>query len=330
MNLAWKIHNWATVFRAGFLLLLCLNLNACQHKEPYAESEQLHPQISIDQSRPTPLHQELVVNQIPPMPVQSPHVTPEIEKQRSGGQLALTSVQLSPAVQTAAVEIPTSLTNSRSGLLVALEHYLDQHHDAAVAALQQYPRDDREAALVMLPYLARMEQGENWNTLNGAQKLAILESFRSLIRRLSMSAPLVLQNVSLVEDQPQRFGEVKPRTNSNYYPEDWVHAYAELVNLIDHTGGDGKRQVRLEVTLELHGPRDKIYWTDTKPFEKTGSISSRNDYHVAASFTLPKQLMPGMYQLHLYVVDRDTNRKAHDSLPLHVLESRGRVSNKRK
>lgn len=330
MNLESTIHDWANRFRTVFLLLLCLHLNACQHKEPYAESEQLYPQITIEQTAPKPLPQDLVVNQLTPVPVLSSQMPTRNDSSDTKKHVELTAVQLSPAMQTPAIEIPINLSNSRSGLLVAMEHYLDQQHDAAIAALQQYPRDDREAALVMLPFLARMEQGENWNTLNGAQKLAILESFRSLLRRLSKSAPLVLQNVSLVEDQPQRYGEVKPRTNTNYYPEDWVHAYAELVNLIDHTGPEGTKQVRMEVTLELHGPRDKIYWTDTKPFEKTGSISSRNDYHVAASFTLPKQLSPGMYQLHLYVVDRDTNRKAHESLALQVLEPRSRAMSGRK
>ncbi len=218
--------------------------------------------------------------------------------------------------------MPAKYEPKRQGLLAALECYLDQRNEEAIAALKHYPTDDQDIALITMPLLARIDQGESYATMNGTQKLAILESLRSLCKRLSKSAPLVLQHVTLATDQPYRYGEVIPRQNSNFYVDEPVYVYAEIINLLDYPNGEGYYNIRLDVTLELINADGKVVWNDSKPFQKAGSIGSRNDYHVAARFALLRQLPPGNYSVSITVLDRDTNRTAKQSVPLQILESK--------
>lgn len=307
------------------VLLLCFGSSACQSRaEPYAGPLSLNPQITVVETPPKPLSNELVVQQAPPVPLQ-PTITASIPKDAESQPPK--QISQPPAILTPTMTQPVNYTPKRSGLSLALDYFLEHRNDEAIAALKQYPTDDQDIALVMLPILARMDQIENWASLSGPQKQASLESIRSLHKRLSKTAPLLLQHVTFVDRPPLRYGEVKPRANANYYPEDYVCTYAELVNLQDYINPEGLYNVRLEVTLELRGQGDKVFWNDTKPFQKESSISQRNDYHVAASFPLPKQLTPGSYQLIITVLDRDTNRTARQMLPIQVLDVHNKANN---
>ncbi|MFT3881065.1 MAG: hypothetical protein QM703_15560 [Gemmatales bacterium] len=322
MNDRFSRHNLLELVGLG---LLCLMLPACQHQgEAITASPPIDPKIMVTETSPRALPADLVVRQELPLPVVAqstasvPLVAPE--------ELNIKLVSQPPKLDNTSLAQPISLPQKRSGMTNALESFLDHRNDEAIASLKQYPTDDQDIALVMLPLLARIEQGETWTSLNGPQKLAFLESLRSLTKRLSKSAPLMLQNVAFTDGQPERYGEIKPRININYYPEDMVYAYAELVNLIDMPNADGDFNVRLEVTLELHGPNDNIFWKATKPFLKQSSISSRNDYHVTARFALPKTLAPGSYQLVLKVIDRDSNRTARQNLPIQILDPKSKTA----
>lgn len=300
--------------------LFCLLLPACQHQgEAITYLPPIDPKITVTEAPPKALPTDLVVQQAPPVPaptqyttVSAPMVSPD--------ELNTKLVTQLPKLDNTSLAQPVGYPPKRSVMSNVLESFLDHRNDEAIAALKQYPTDDQDIALVILPILARIEQGETWASLNGPQKLAFLESIRSLTKRLSKSAPLMLQNVVFTDGQPERYGEIKPRININYYPEDMVYAYAELVNLIDMPNVDGDYNVRLEVTLELHGANDNIFWKATKPVQKESSISSRNDYHVNARFSLPKTLTPGSYQLVLKVTDRETNRTARQTLPIQILD----------
>lgn len=307
------------------LCLLCLMLPACQHQgEAITYSPPIDPKIMVTETAPRALPADLVVSQDVPLPVVSPATAPVALV--APEELNIKLVSQPPKLENTSMAQPVSYMPKRSGMSNALESFLDHRNDEAIASLKQYPTDDQDIALVMLPLLARIEQGETWASLNGPQKLAFLESMRSLTRRLSKSAPLMLQNVAFTDGQPERYGEIKPRININYCPEDMVYAYAELVNLIDMPNADGDFNVKLEVTLELHGPNDNIFWKATKPFLKQSSISSRNDYHVTARFALPKTLAPGSYQLVLKVVDRDSNRTAKQTLPIQILDPKSKTT----
>ena len=209
---------------------------------------------------------------------------------------------------------------------VALEAFLDHRTDDAIVALKEYSADDQDMALVLLPMLARIQQGETWPTLDGPQKMANLESLRSLTKRLSKSAPLKLQHVAFVDEPPICFGEIKPRTSLSYYPQDTVYVYAEMVNLVDYPNADEDYNVHLEISFELVGANGTVYWNARKPFNKEASITSRNDYHVTAHFPLVKNLAPGSYQLVIHVLDRDSNRTARQTLPLQILDSRTKTN----
>ncbi len=305
--------------------LLCLMLPACQHQgEAISYSPPIDPKIMVNEAPPKALPADLVVRQEVPLPVVNPSTAtvPLVSLVELNDKL----VSQPPKLDNNSLAQPVSLMAKRSWMSNALDSFLDHRNEEAIAALRQYPTDDQDIALVMLPLLARIEQGETWTSLNGPQKMAFLESLRSLTKRLSKSAPLMLQNVAFTDGQPERYGEIKPRININYCPEDMVYAYAELVNLIDMPNADGDFNVRLEVTLELHGPNDNIFWKATKPFLKQSSISSRNDYHVTARFALPKTLAPGAYQLVLKVVDRDSNRTARQTLPIQILDPKSKTT----
>jgi hypothetical protein len=301
-------------------LALCLSLGgvACQHREPYAGSRALNPCIKLEETAAQPLPDNLVVAQNPPQAPQSSVIASSTKEPVI--QSAPPSIQLAPTQKS--VIVPVDYTPKRNGLEQALKDYLDHRNDEAVANLKHYPTDDQDIALVTLPLLARIEQGENWLSLNGPQKLAILESLRNLTRRLSKSAPLVLQHAALVEDMPVRFGELKLRKSTNYHAEDSVFVYAELLNLIDFANPEGLYNIRLDVSLELAGPDGKVYFSDSKMFKRGGSIGPRNDYHVAAWFDLPRQVVPGNYQLVMHILDRDSNRSAKQTLLLQVVEGK--------
>lgn len=323
MNDWFSRHNLFELIGLG---LLCLMQPACQHQgEVVTQSPPIDPKIMVTETPPKALDTNLVVRQDVPLPVTTIHSTSPVP--------LVTPVELNnklvsqpPLLVPESLAQPISMPQKRSGMSNALESFLDHRNDEAIASLKQYPTDDQDIALVMLPLLARIEQGETWASLNGPQKLAFLESLRTLTRRLGKSAPLMLQNVAFTDGQPERYGEIKPRVNINYCPEDMVYAYAELVNLIDMPNADGDFNVKLEVTLELHGPNDNIFWKATKPFLKQSSISSRNDYHVTARFALPKTLAPGAYQLVLKVVDRDSNRTARQTLPIQILDPKSKAT----
>ncbi|HQR06286.1 MAG TPA: hypothetical protein PLN21_05665 [Gemmatales bacterium] len=306
--------------------LLCLMVPACQHQgEAITPSPPIDPKIVVTETPPKAFPADLVVRQEIPLPIASTHSTTPVPLV-APEELNIKLVSQPPKLDNTSLAQPVSLMPKRSGMSNALDSFLDHRNDEAIASLKQYPTDDQDIALVILPILARIEQGETWASLNGPQKLAFLESLRSLTKRLSKSAPLMLQNVVFTDGQPERYGEIKPRININYCPEDMVYAYAELVNLIDMPNADGDFNVRLEVTLELHGPNDNIFWKATKPFLKQSSISSRNDYHVTARFALPKTLAPGAYQLVLKVVDRDSNRTAWQTLPIQILDPKSKTT----
>lgn len=309
------------LLRTGILLLLSVGFSACQHGEPYASPTTLNPHIAVAEIPPKPLPDSLVVKELPPEPprtaVAQVEPVPAIQSQPP-------ALQLTKPSDNSSFMVPVGYPPKKAGTSAALENYLDHRIDDAISILKQYPTDDQDIALIALPMLARMDQGETWGSLNGPQKLAQLELLRNLIKRLSKSAPLVLQHVSLVEEQPLRYGEVKPRQNTNYYPEDLVFAYAELVNLLDYANADGKYNIRLDVTVEIHNMDGKVVLNETKPYQKAYSMGPRQDFYIAAYLTLPKQLTPGNYQLMLSVLDRDTNRTARQSVPLQVLEARAK------
>ena len=305
--------------------MLCLMLPACANQQAGEQITMSHPpdpKIVWTEPPPKPLPDDLVID-ASPLPMQNTPISiPNVKVEDVNSKLA----SQAPTIPEPSVVQTISHVNKRTGMLVALEAFLDHRTDDAIAALKEYSTDDQDIALVLLPMLARIQQGETWPTLDGPQKMANLEILRNLTKRLSKSAPLKLQHVAFVDKPPIRFGEIKPRTSLSYYPQDVVCVYAELVNLVDYPNADEDYDVRLEISFELVGVNGTIYWNARKPFDKEASITSRNDYHVTAHFTLIKDLAPGSYQLVIHVLDRDSNRTARQTLPLQILDSRAKTN----
>lgn len=310
--------------KLGMLWLILPGCANQQVGEQITMSPPPDPKIVWTEPPPKPLSNELVISTAPPLPVQQDTLLsiPNVKVEDVNSKLA----SQAPPIPEPSVVQTISHVNKRTGMSVALEAFLDHRTDDAIAALKQYTTDDQDIALVLLPMLARIEQGETWPTLDGPQKMANLEILRNLTKRLSKSAPLKLQHVAFVDEPPIRFGEIKPRTSLSYYPQDKVYVYAEMVNLVDYPNADEDYNVRLEISFELVGANGTVYWHDRKPFEKEASITSRNDYHVTAHFPLIKNLAPGSYQLVILVMDRDSNRTARQTLPLQILDSRAKTN----
>ena len=305
--------------------MLCLMLPACQQTgETINSTPPLDPKIAWTEPPPKPFSNELVITQPLPLPAQQDTLTsiPNVKVEDVNSKLASQAPIIpEPSVVQAGGHAP-----KRGGMSVALEAFLDHRNDDAIAALKEYSTDDQDMALVLLPMLARIQLGETWPTLDGPQKMANLESLRSMVKRLSKSAPLVLQHVAFVDKPPIRFGEIKPRTSLSYYPQDMVCVYAEMVNLVDYPNADEDYSVRLDISFELVGANGTVFWKKSKPFDKQISITSRNDFHVTARFDLINNLAPGSYQLVIQVLDRDSNRTARKTLPLQILDSRAKTN----
>lgn len=325
------------------MLLLCLLVSACKQVTPtvgpsLAYSPTLPPEAPAE-PRPFPI----ATVQNPPEPFQPALAASQTKNDFDLKALPQPSshpphLMVNEARQSSPATIPVQYTPKRSGLIVALEHYLDHRNEEAVGALKKYSPEDQEFALVVLPILARMDQGETWSTSSGAQKLATMESMRSLQRRWKKSAPLTLQNVMFIEQGPMSgkvshstiFGEVKPRQSTTFRSEDWVHLYFEPMNLVDRPGEDGRYNVRISTAVTLSGEDGKAVYHDINQSNKPGSIGPRQDYCFTARFTLPAAdvIPPGKYILRLAVHDLDTGRLANHTLPLQVVERNAR-SNKR-
>jgi len=305
--------------------MFCLMLPACQQPgEPITSTPPLDPRIAWTEPPPKPLSNELIIAQALPLPAQqdTPLSIPNVKVEDVNSKLA----SQAPIILEPTVVQMVSHVNKRSGMSVALDAFLDNRSDDAIAALNEYSTDDKDMALVLLPMLARIQKGETWPTLDGPQKMANLESLRNLTKRLSKTAPLKLQHVAFVDVPPIRYGEIKPRNSLSFYPQDKVYVYAEMVNLVDYPNADEDYNVHLEVSFELVGANGTVYWNARKPFDKEASITSRNDYHVTAHFDLIKDLAPGSYQLVIHVLDRDSNRTARHTLPLQILDSRAKTN----
>lgn len=321
MNDWFSRHNLFELIGMG---LLCLMQPACQHQgEAITYSPPCDPKIMVTEAPPQALPTNLVVQQAPPLPMPTQNTTASVPLV-SPDELNIKLISQPPKLENTPLTQTVIYTSpKRSGMSNALDSFLDHRNDEAIASLKQYPTDDQDIALVLLPILARMEQGETWASLNGPQKLAILESLRGLDKRMSKSAPLVMKHVAYVDKQPIRFGEINPRASLNFYPQDSVFLYGELVNLVDYPNADEDYNVRLQVSLELVGSNGNVYWKANKPLDKQASISSRNDYHITAYFSLP-QVDPGSYTLVIHVLDRDTNRTARTTLPMQILDPKSK------
>jgi hypothetical protein len=316
----------------AFLLSACLLLGACQHGSAKTEPSitPATPTLPPEPAQPLRVQE---VNQAPPAPYHSKldSKLAGTEAPGQGNDIAVLPQAQPPLFvldrATPSRVQPASYTPKRSGLAAALENYLDRRNDEAVAALRRYPAEDQEFALATLPILANIDQGETWSVIAPNQRLAILESLRGLQRRLARSAPLVLQKVMFLDYvQSPYFGEVKPRSESAFRPEDWLCLYFELVNLTDSLGENSLYSAKINTAITLRSQNGDIVFADTCVFQKKESISPRTDFCFTASLTLPT-VPPGAYQLCLAITDLETGRQAKSFLPLQILE---RPSRKKK
>jgi len=307
------------------LLAFCLGVPACKHQDPCGPESAAIPVET--RAAPRPLQVEALLQ---PLPAATPEERQEPPKPPVKLEHVLPAVVLEQPAQPSRPVTPSA---PRSGILLALELALDHRHDEARAAIKNLPADDQDFILTLLGRVEAIQNGELWPGLSGPQKQAILQALRGLDRRLSRSTPLLLRKVMYTDNErtrPIAFGEVAPRADTKYHPEDWVQVYAEVVNAIDASGADGLFNAHINTTIEIRGDDNQVYFGDTKPSQRRGSISPRTDSFINAWFTLPKALPPGHYQLVIKIDDLDSGRSAQQTLPLHVVErTRERRGNSR-
>jgi hypothetical protein len=286
---------------------------ACKHQDPVViESAAMQP---VQAEPPRQLQIQTTVEPLPPPPPIIKTTEATVKPDELPGHVA-PRIMLAPAQR----QQPVSNT-PRSQVLQAIEHALSQRRDEAVAAIKHLPADDQDRMLFAMSLLLGLQNGELWPELTGPQKQAFLLALRNLDKRLSKSAELRMRRLSYIEEvRGVTFGEVEPRNNTTFFPEDYVKLYAELINLVDVAGPDGLFNVHIYTTIEIRSEDNQVHFSDRKPSKRRGSISSRNDYFICAYFDLPRALAPGHYQLVVKVEDLDTSRTATQNLPLHVID----------
>lgn len=204
-------------------------------------------------------------------------------------------------------------------LVLALEAFLDNRPDEAVQHLKAYGPKDQELIMQLLPILAEVERGGVMENPHKETVQAVLTSLRSVDQELRVHAPMVMEKLSYCLDI-EAFGVVQKRADCKFRAGDYVYVYAELQNLVDRRGADGRYAVRLSSALEIRAADGRAaHRFPPIPNEPLYSWTPRTDYFTRIGFQLPAQLPPGLYSLRVRVTDLDTGRTAEEGLPLHVV-----------
>jgi hypothetical protein len=204
-------------------------------------------------------------------------------------------------------------------LALALNAFLDNRPEEALQHLKAYGAKDQELVMLLLPILAEVERGGVTCSPRKETVQAVLNSLRSADQELRVHAPLEMEKLSYCLDI-EAFGVVQKRADNKFRAGDYVYVYAELQNLVDRRGADGRYAVRLSSGLEIRATDGRAaHRFQPIANEPLHSWSPRTDYFTRVGFQLPANLAPGLYSLRVRVTDLDTGRTVEEGLPLHIL-----------
>jgi hypothetical protein len=167
-----------------------------------------------------------------------------------------------------------------------------------------------------LPIIAQVERKGSWTErLDDTKKLAVIETLRSLTGTLQQSAPLRIKKAEFARNVTA-FGRYQPLPSPVFRPGDRAELYAEIENLSDHRFNEERYLTRLSSKLIIYEERSKLELN--VPSTPDWSRSERQDHHAVVSFSIPKDLQPGVYTLSVCIIDVETRRQATKDLTFRV------------
>ncbi len=201
-------------------------------------------------------------------------------------------------------------------LVVALRAYLQKHPPEALEALSHYAKANQDMLLVTLPFAARLTEG-NIDKVSPREAAELADLLQGVEDRLRQRAALRIEKIMFCR-KIDDFGVYQVRESVNGLAtfeggfEDQVgeliQVYAELRNVSSRQQGD-RYETRLAGKVELiefpigDDPQGRsVYRRDFAPPPHIGQ-SPRRDFFVKCSFSVPRKVPPGRYQLRVEVRD---------------------------
>src|SRR5262249_16074573 len=127
--------------------------------------------VAVQHSHPPPEHQAAEPAKLPPL-VQEPDVAAISQPiQRITGAV--------PSLTTPTTMHPAASTMEDPPLIQAMRSYFDKRPDLAVDLLQQYPAENQDALLVLLPLTVRMTE-ESLREANPQEMAAMVDQLQQL------------------------------------------------------------------------------------------------------------------------------------------------------
>ncbi len=193
-------------------------------------------------------------------------------------------------------------------LVAALRCFLEGRSSTAFELLSQYPKENQELLLKLLPLIVRLTQVGV--TQAGPDELAILaDQLESLSAPLRTRAELTIDKLCFVKEC-RGFGDYEPREYTFGHGEH-VRLYAEIGNVssTEQQANDEKVYLtNLASRLEIRACKDNtLYRIPVEPMNPM-IRSFRRDFFVVYEFWLPENLPRGDYVLCLEVRDVSTKR----------------------
>jgi hypothetical protein len=252
------------------------------HEEPATEAP------------PRPKKEETPVA-LPPLPAQPPASPP---------------LPIPAAVPTEQQQESKKTTPTDEPLVVALRAYLQKRPADALDALAHYEKSNQEDLLAVLPFAARLTEGDV-NKMSPREAAELADLMQSVEERLRQRAALRIEKMLFCR-KIDDFGEFTVRESVNGIPTfeggvsdqpgEPVQVYVELRNVSSRPIGD-TFETRLTGSIELFDFQNhSAYRKDFAPEVHRGR-SSRHDFFVNCSFSVPRKVPPGRYTLRVEVRD---------------------------
>ncbi|HLW66711.1 MAG TPA: hypothetical protein VKS79_15460 [Gemmataceae bacterium] len=203
-------------------------------------------------------------------------------------------------------------------LLQAMRTYVGKRPDLAVEMLKQFPPENQDALLILLPFTVRMSEGRLRET--DPQELAtMVEQLQQLQQLLQPMATLVLDQFCFCR-QVRGFGNYEPlNDHPSFHSGELVELYAEIRNLSCEKIASRKNGFRTHVIskLEIRSANGSFVWKPHEREKDDYNQTPQHDYFHHYRFALP-EMPAGEYSLFLEVTDVPTDRKVKRKLDFHV------------
>lgn len=169
--------------------------------------------------------------------------------------------------------------------------------------LKLYDVPTREAMLVLLGGMVRLEDGGGVERTSPSDLAALAEGFDGVTAGLRSRAQLTLDNMcfcSHIED----FGKFDPIGDSCFQPGQVAIVYARVRNFTSRREGPIHKTVlrgRLEFFDESSREKPFVTWNDTPKTDV--SRSPKKDFYVNFHIRVPRNWSPGSYTVWITVED---------------------------